>query len=272
VDRELDASRQLLGACRTMKDAVREAFLAVRDERSPDVVVADPILNKRFLQECRNRGLHDDPLTLNRCLLNLRKSSDLQGIKSKRVFIKNQDDFRFASEIAVRFLERKHQVSLDQILCDPVRVVEFDAVAVALAPGFSPFEYRWAALNLRKKRKLRPELLGQVVPAVTLVSRRAVDVKIAELPAQAGLYIFIDKGQGLYLYIGECKNLQKRIGKHLDHSDNKSLARWLWEHGITDLHLEYHVLPAGVPARVRKAMESELIRSGKPVYNIAGTE
>ena len=63
-----------------MREVVREAFLAVRGERSPDVVLADPDLNQRFLRECQNRGLLQPPAILNQCLLNLRKSSDLQGI------------------------------------------------------------------------------------------------------------------------------------------------------------------------------------------------
>jgi excinuclease UvrABC nuclease subunit len=46
------------------------------------------------------------------------------------------------------------------------------------------------------------------------------------------------------LYVGEAINLRKRLRKHLDHSDNKGLARWLWENGATDLHLKIHVLEA----------------------------
>jgi hypothetical protein len=253
-----------------MREIVREAFLAVRGERSPDVVVADPDLNEQFLRECQGRGLTDSPALLNLTLLNLRKSSDLQGVKSKRVVVRNQEDFRFASEIAVRFLERRDQVSLDQILCDPKRAAEFDLIAAGLAPGFSPFQYRWAALNLRKRKRLRPELLGKVIRAESVVARRAEQVKPEELPVQPGLYLFI--GPSGVLYVGECQNLRKRLGKHLDHSDNKALARWLWDHGTTDLHVEYHVLPEGVSARVRKAMEAELIRSRKPLFNVAGAD
>lgn len=58
--------------------------------------------------------------------------------------------------------------------------------------------------------------------------------------------------------------------KHLDHSDNKSLAQWLWQHGASDLHIEFHVLPEGTAARVRKALENELINSRKPTFNVQG--
>ncbi len=206
----------------------------------------------------------------NHCLHNLRKSGDLQGITSKRVTLRNQEEYRFASEIAVRFLERRDQVSLDQILCDPVRAAELVVIATELAPGFTPFQYRWAALNLRKSKRLRPELLSKVVQAESVITSRAEDVNPKDLPVRAGLYLFVVPGR--VLYIGECQNLRKRIGKHLDHSDNKGLAHWLWQHGNTHLHLEYHVLPQGVTARVRKALEAELIRSRRPFFNLAGVD
>jgi hypothetical protein len=254
-----------------MKAVVRDAFLAVRvDCCSPDVVIADPDLNERYLQECHVRGLAQMPAELNHCLLNLRKNSDLKGIKSKRVVLRNQEEYRFASEIAVRFLERRHRLSLDQILCDPARAAELAVIAAQLAPGFTPFQYRWAALNLRKKKKLRPELLSKVVQADAVITARVVDLKTDKLPARAGLYLFIEPGR--VLYVGECKNLQKRISKHLDHSDNKGLAHWFWEHGTTELHLEYHVLPLGITSRSRKALEAELIRSRRPFFNVAGVE
>jgi hypothetical protein len=253
-----------------MKEAVRAAFLAVRGDHSPDMVVADPNLNQLFIQECRARNLADPPVALNLCLLNLRKGGGLPGIMSKRVSLPNQEDFRFASEISVRFLERRNQISLDGILCDPARAEEFDQIAASLAPGFSSFHYRWAALGLRKRKRLRPELLGKMVQPENVVIHRVVDVKVEEIPLQPGLYLFIDPTQ--VLYVGECQNLRKRIRKHLDHSDNKGLAHWLWQHGATDLHVEYHVLPAAVGTRARKAMEMELIISRKPLLNVAGVD
>jgi hypothetical protein len=262
------AGGELFRACRFMRAVVREVFLTIREERSPDVLIADPDLNLLFLEQCRLHGLSESSLVLNLCLLNLRKSGALKGIKSKRTIVKRQHEFRFASEIAIRFLERRDQVSLDHILCDPARAAQFDEVALEIAPGFKPFEYRWAALNLRKRKKLRPEILARVVPPDALIFCKIEDLKIEDVPARPGLYMFLEKNGALY--VGECQNLRKRIGKHLDHSDNKGLARWLWQHGALNLHLEYHVLPAEVNTRIRKAMEEELIGSRKPIFNIAG--
>ncbi len=254
-----------------MKTIVREAFLAVRDGYSPDVVIADPDLNRRFLEACRSRGLADSDYSLNLQLFNLRKAGDLKGLpKSKRMLVRNQDEFRFASEIAVRYLERQHRISLDRILCDPVRAREFDQVAGRIAPGYASFQYRWAALNLRKRRKLRPELLSRVVPAQAVISRRVSELKIDQVPVQQGVYLFFDESS--VLYVGETENLRKRLGKHLEHSDNKGLAQWLWAHGSSGLHVEFHVLAADTATRVRKALEAELVLSRRPVFNVAGVE
>jgi hypothetical protein len=68
--------------------------------------------------------------------------------------------------------------------------------------------------------------------------------------------------------VGEANNLRNRLEKHLDHSDVKSLAHWLWEHGANNLYLELHVLPDNTSTQVRRALEAELIRSRRAAFNI----
>jgi excinuclease UvrABC nuclease subunit len=89
---------------------------------------------------------------------------------------------------------------------------------------------------------------------------------VASIVAEQGVYLFL--GPAATLYIGEAENLRKRIAKHLDHSDNKGLARWLWDQGIEGAHLELRVLSPDTPTRVRRALEAELIRSRQPLFNI----
>jgi len=253
-----------------MKDKdLLAAFLAVSQGFSPDRVVADPTLNDRFLHECRTAGLSAPDDELNRRLLNLRKASALgRGITVQRTAFPDASDYEFASEIAIRFLERRDGVTLDQVICDPARAAEFDQVATRICPGFSPLEYRWAALRLRKKRKLRPERLAQVCRPVSVINVPVSGIDTTKVPTSPGLYIFYETSA--VLYVGESTNLRKRITKHLDHSDNKGLARWLWEAGTDSLHVELQLLPPGTATKVRKALEAELIDSRRPVFNVAG--
>ncbi|MFN0051594.1 MAG: GIY-YIG nuclease family protein [Planctomycetales bacterium] len=253
-----------------MKTEIRAAFVASCQGYSADRVVADPALNALFVADCRNRGLTEPVMLLNRTLLNLRKGRGLRGLPPAiKTSFSDEDDYRFASEIVCRFLERRDGLTLDQIICDPEKAAEFDNVAAMIAPGHSSLQYRWAALNLRKLRKLRPEILGRALPAVQVLNIPVEGIDTKELPNQQGLYVFFCSSQ--VLYVGEARNLRNRIEKHLDHSDNRGLARWLWEQGNQEMHLELHVLPAATTTSVRRALEFELIASRCPRFNVQGT-
>jgi site-specific DNA-methyltransferase (adenine-specific) len=250
-----------------MKSTIVEAFIAASNGFAPDRVIADPSLNQRFIAECNARGLTEPAATLNHSLMNLRKASGLSGLpKSRRTQFSNQDEYRFAAEMAVRFLERHDGVNLDQIICDPQRASEFDGLAAKVAPGFSSLEYRWAALNLRKTNRLEPELVARIGPKLEMRVFKADQIEADAIPARSGLYLLYDAKQ--LLYVGESENLKKRLTKHLDHSDNKSVARWLWEFGANVMQIEIQILPEKTETRIRKALELELIRSRQPVFNV----
>ncbi len=250
-----------------MKSKLVDAFIAASDGFSPDRVVADPDVNSRFITACRDRGLVETPAALNRALLNLRKTGGLSGLRpSIETRFKEQEGYGFAAEMAARFLERREATSLDVIICDPTLAAEFDKLAAQIAPGYQPLQYRWAALNLRKAKKLRPELLARVVQPIEVRALRVDGLNLAEVPAAQGLYLFFVSNE--LLYVGEAENLRLRLKKHLDHSDNKGLARWMWDRGIEELQVEIQVLAKDTPTRSRKALELELIRSRSPVFNV----
>jgi site-specific DNA-methyltransferase (adenine-specific) len=163
-------------------------------------------------------------------------------------------------------MERRHNTSLDRVLCDPQLAAEFDESAQRVAPGVNSLQYRWAALNLRKSRQLQPELISRVIIPPMTHTWSMKEFRLNDVPLDSGLYLIYDSKQ--VLYVGESENLRSRLKKHLDHSDNKGFARWLWESGPQGLNIEVHVLPNGTTTRVRKALELELIRSRKPVFNM----
>jgi hypothetical protein len=248
-----------------MRPIVVDAFEAVRDGFSVDRVIADPNLNERFVSECVRRAVVAAPVELNLLLLNLRKRAQIQR-GSRRTIIGGQDAFGFAAEMAIRALERKHSTTLDRVLCDPQVATEFDSVAGAISPGYSSLEYRWAALGLRKAKRLRPEMLGRVVASKVHGPIIVTGLDPLQIPTEQGLYILTNRGK--VLYVGEAQNLRSRLKKHFDHSDNKYLAQYIWETGTDDVLLEYHVLPESTSTRVRKAMELELIRSRRAEFNV----
>ena len=250
-----------------VKRVIRQAFQSVHDGFSPDRVVADTALNAKFLLACKSLGADAPAEVLNRHLYNARKASLLAGIPTtRRTTFRDLDEYRFASEVAARFLEHRSQVTVDDILCGPDLASEFDKFATGIAPGFTSLKYRWAALNLRKSKRLCPELLAHVVVPTAVEIGRLDEIDIAKLPMEQGIYIVY--GLAGALYVGECENLRLRIKKHLEHSDIPAIARHFWEHGTSDLHLEIQVLPPTTSVRVRRALEAELINSRRAAFNI----
>ena len=199
---------------------------------------------------------------------NARKGSFLSGIRTttRRTKFRDQEMYQFASEVAARFLEHQSQATVDEILCDPELTHQFDDLAKQICPGFSQLQYRWAALKLRKSKRLRPELFAHVVDPNTVQVFKLDDLDLQRIPTEQGIYIFF--GGAETLYVGEGENLRLRIKKHLDHSDIKAVARHFWDHGTAGLNLEIMVLPKSTTTRIRQALEAELINSRRAKFNI----
>jgi predicted GIY-YIG superfamily endonuclease len=255
-----------------LRDVVRRCFFATHIGRSTDDVVIDDDLNAAFIAACLREIPSASVFDLNWQLYNLRKQPPGIGKVATVKRHDNHDDYIHASEIAARHMEDRHGLTIDQVLCDPHMRREFDAVAQAIVPGVSVYLLRKAALKLRKNRQLRPELMKRVADwgtTVRMYPAEELRKKPDLIPRLPGIYIFRDRTG--YLYIGEAGNLRGRVEKHLDHSDRKAVARYLWEHRYTDLIIEMHVFrkdSEGNKSKPRKAYEADLIRSRKPRLNI----
>jgi hypothetical protein len=255
-----------------LMSAVRRAFQDVHDGWSADEVLVQDDLNAAFLRRCRELAPTADAGQCNWMLLNLRKSGKLDVPTTQRD-LRRHDAYFPAAEIAARFLYDRHQLTIDRILCEPERRREFDELAQELAPGVPADRLRKAALGLRKARELRPELVTRVADwgrEIVSHSARQIVENPQLVPARPGVYVFRDATG--YLYIGESVNLRTRVTKHLNQSDRESLAQNLWKDGIEGITVELHAFDPDSQARsqtVRRAYESELIRSRRPRLNIA---
>lgn len=257
---------------RRLKEVVNLAFAATHDGWSSDEVVLNGSLNESFTKHCKAKLPKFSTFEFNWTLLNLRKAGQLKTKATKRRR-DSHDDYAHAAEIAARHMEDKYRLNIDRVICDPAKRREFDAQASAMSPGTNPYLLRKAAFGLRKARQLRPELVNRVADWGKTVQTFPADKLIKDsklIPSAPGVYIFRD--QTGYLYIGESSQLRVRVAKHLDHSDRKSLAHYLWKHGTKGIVVELHSFDPTSQARLksmRRAYESELIRSRKPKLNIA---
>src|SRR5262249_5483071 len=152
--------------------------------------------------------------------------------------------------------------SLDEVLCDPDLASQFDAIARSLAPGYSPLEYRWAALKLRKEAKLARSRAEVLVKGL-LSKPLAVEGRFWKtIPDSPGVYLVCGDQQASPLYVGEALNLQQRLrGKFAPQ------PRKVWADFAPRLAVQFFRAEAN-PADLM-GYQSLLVREHRPPLNVA---
>ncbi|TWU61788.1 hypothetical protein V7x_34770 [Crateriforma conspicua] len=202
-------------------------------------------------------------------LLGLRKAGKLTTSATRRAQ-PIDSDVQVIAEMAGRAVMDRHRMTTDQLLADPRTYRELTEEARKLSPDVDAYAIRRTLLRLRKTRRLRPELVLQVADWQRKVTTYSLDeLKQTDVPKRPGVYLFKDASG--YLYIGEAVNLAERLKQHFDGSHNAALAAMLQSPRSENVSVELHVFAADSPASksaMRRAYESELIRSRSPKYNV----
>lgn len=245
---------------------VAQAYRLVRNGWSADRVVADPSLNCDYLGACRDLGLDNDLFYLNRQLLQLRKTNRLGGGaagRSRRTSFPESWRYAGASEVAARAFYYRHGVSVDTLICHPKLRLKFDALAAEITPGYSPLQYRWAALNLRKKgasvRVNRRQLAGLHWSVAAFAAGETA------VPAVEGIYSLYEEEN--CLFVGGTESIEQNIIAQRSIADVTLLAPELWHPDANRLHWRYAPLPR-TPADVLYGMVNRLVHDRRPVFNI----
>lgn len=237
-----------------------DAFNKVHDGYSTDYVLIHPELNSAFLEACADAGIGKDTFALNKRLLNIRKtkskSSNLNRA-SKRSKFRDYDKFEFASEIAVRTLQRTKGLSLDTILCDVDVRADFDQIARELVAGFDSLHFRAAALNLRKGHRLQP--IADDVEKYDLVSEGPIkNINLNSLSDLPGMYALYDQNRPVFA--GETQNLRERIARHL----SGGIPSWAWDEETFNLRML--VMPSG-KQDARRQWLMRFVNAERPLLN-----
>lgn len=246
--------------------SIIQALGEVRDGYSVDRVIADPQLDRRFLRRCRELGLSGTDYDLNWALMNERKKGNLSHLpKTKRYTVREIDEFEYASELTVRFLQEKRSVSLDQVICDPDFASEFDEYAAMLAPGFTPLQYRWAALGLRKAGRLGGKAdKVESLPELEAIGKVA-SLRLERVPPVGGLYLF--SSEDTRVFLGQTDNLRHRVDRHMAVSASRGLPDWLWNTKKNPLQISVAELPS-VTRSIRQKIEVVLVKQWQPKLNL----
>lgn len=241
---------------------IAQAFNATHEGYSRDWVIVEPQHNRMFIEKCRRLGLDLNEYMLNHLLMNVQKNPKNKGLLSKatkRSGFSSYDDCGFASEIAIRTLQRTRGVTLDRTLCDPVLREEFDTLAMRLCPSQTALKLRCAAFNLRKTHRLQPiEFESDRYDLVSAGPVKTVSLsKIEELP---GTYAFYDFSRPIFA--GETENLRKRIALHLE----SGLPDWLDVKEDEGFILKFQVIPS-ISRDERLSWLTAFVNREKPVLN-----
>ena len=248
------------------------AYAEVRNGASEDRVIADPDLDALFLARCRQLGAGATDFDLNKKLLYARKTgftSNLPKVARFRIPREVMDRYQYASELALRYVQRKEMeqswrdISLDTVICDPILAAAFDQCASRIAPGFSPFQYRWGALGLRKAGRYMKEALAVESPSFEDLGR-TIDLKVDHVPRVRGIYLLQNRADRLF--IGETCNLQRRIERHLETSGPQMFPNWLYSGNEREMRLGVLPLPSASDTQMR-VTELRAILDMTPILN-----
>lgn len=257
-------------------EEIRTAFVAAHGGFSSDELLVRDSLRHDFLRQLAidpdDASQHDDQTAALLMLLKLRKSGKLDVPATRRSGV-DASPWTETAELAIRTVLDRHRVSIDQIMCDPRLRAELHCEAIAVSPDAPADLVRKAVFKLRKIRRLRPELVLRVADWQTEVVTMSLDgIDLDRVPDSPGIYLF--RSEEGYLYIGEAESLSVRIAQHLAGSHNTGLARRLKSEGesaASPIILELHVFAKDSPGKrltMRRAYESELIRSRDPKFNL----
>jgi site-specific DNA-methyltransferase (adenine-specific) len=248
-----------------VKDVV-SAFHAVRNARgdrgSPDLYVADPDRNVIFLAKCREIGIRASDYTINKMLFYARKNNYLPGLKSVKTSI-DYEEFAFASEFAATELKYKTGATIDDILCDPGLASQFDSIARRLAPGFMPFEYRWAILSIRKAGRHEKLPASFQMPEFKGRFRLVID-PLEKVPDASGVYLLHEKQK--LLYARSTEHLRHGVELHRNPKVLRAITEKLWKPNPEDFVVSYAVLLQ--KKTLLQALEKKIVEERKPIFNV----
>ena len=242
--------------------AVTRAYLNARGGFSSDRVLADPRINADFVRACRDLGVDDSPFHLNLALVGLRKHNKLKA-KSKRSNVPDIWRVAVASEMAARTMYYRFGISVDTALAHPDFVTEFDRIASSIAPGFTPLQYRWAALNVRKKgsnAKVRPK----VIEGLDWSDRVRFDA-VGGVPSDEGVYSLFERDT--CLFVAGTEDLKESIKGQQTIAHTRFFEADLWRPNPRHLAWQYVDLP-GSHTDFRFGIVRSLVRKWQPVFNI----
>lgn len=120
----------------------------------------------------------------------------------------------------MRLIRIDYGMTVDELLCAPMALAEFDAMAAEFAPGFEPSRYRWAALSIRKRartkrlrehtaelaRQFEAQSIPETLPLASVLDDPDV---LSHREAVPGVYAIAHASETIY--VGETEDIRRRL-------------------------------------------------------------
>ena len=191
---------------------VIQAFADCHDGFSSDEVILNDKLNEKFIAVCQQQLPDIEMAKFNWTLINCRKAGKLKRIETSKRNNKSTTRYRVLAEMVSRSMLDQTQQSIDRIFCARETRNQFNQKALEVDPKADLYLVRKAAFQLRKSRRLKPELITRIADWGREIAKHSIDELKQDpsvVPALPGIYIFHDSSG--YLYIGQSENLRKRL-------------------------------------------------------------
>lgn len=187
--------------------------------QAADIVLCDPDLNALYAAACKKASVPGDASTWNHLLLRVRKSGKLPRATASgpRLGAQAMDPYSDAAEVAAQMVGVDYGLNIDEMLCSPDAAAAFDRIAEGFAGGFTPREYRRAAMALRKRAK-RSRHLGESRDGKppSLPRPKPLDRCTTARHDRPAVYMVIS--DGVPFYVGETLNLRARAQALLENA------------------------------------------------------
>jgi DNA modification methylase len=259
-----------------VRDAILSAFADVAEGHSADHLLCDPDMSAAFVAACKQRSIAGDARMWHSFLLRLRKSGDLPRATTKtpRIAWSDMEPYRDAAEAAMKLVAIDYGMTLDEMLCSGAAVGEFDRLAELFSPGFTPYQYRWAALALRKRARTK-----RFQDAAISQTQRWADAPAPKSVAIAKSLVAGNEAQGVYeiandhevLYVGEAANVRDRLENVLENETWRRFAPTRVRIWKTDSELDQFGLRSHLVTAANPLLNSVFLRLGSPDQAATGT-
>ena len=256
-----------------------KAFEETRNGVSPDRLLADPVLTAKFNARCKALGVEAAPVTINHRLLQFRKNPP-KGIKlarsTERGHPLDHSGYIHASELASKQMNYRRGVTIDDIIADPAIGGEFDHLANTIAPGWTPVEYRLAALYVRKvtrvcdlkDKRLFEEATVASIDAELVNVGNLAEINDCDLPDRPGIYALTEVTENSRdLYISRSEDLRLGVAPFRNSQLFSALGNHLWSPRLEEIQVNLFSGEEfrGVNTRI---WELKMINERSPVFNL----